>query len=293
MTFPKIAITFGLVLVVLAVCLALPAMRSAHANPTAAPPEGMVLIPAGEYQRGSTSRDPESRNDEWPVRAVHIDAFYMDTHEVTNSDFQRFVLANPQWQKSRISRNLHNGRYLDHWIGNDYPSGKADHPVVYVSWYAAVAYAKWAGKRLPTEAEWEKAARGGKAELKYPWGNTIEASQANYNRQIEDTTAVGRYSANGYGLYDVAGNVYEWCLDVYRSDFYGSSSRPNPLAGVNTLAGVDTLLDDFLHRKNPCVLRGGAWDSKARDLRVAHRFRFPPSHANNAFGFRCAKSVTP
>ena len=123
------------------------------------PPEDMVSIPAGEFEMGSG--DPESDNDEQPVHIIYVNAFYMDKYEVTNLEYQQFVLANPRWQKARIEGRFHAGAYLRHWNGNDYPDGESDHPVRYVSWYAAMAYADWAGKRLPTKAEWEYAARGG------------------------------------------------------------------------------------------------------------------------------------
>ena len=216
----------------------------------------MVLIPAGEFQMGSN--DPESLPREQPIHTVHVDAFYMDTHEVTNLDYKRFVLANPQWQKSRIPRSLHNGSYLRDWSGNNYPAGKANHPVTYVSWYAAVAYSKWAGKRLPTEAEWEKAARGGLIGKKYPWGNTISSARANYGRNVDDTRAVGSYAANGYGLYDMVGNVWERCLDAYDGDFYFSSPSRNPLSDVNTIANLDLILNDYTNVNTSRVLRGGS-----------------------------------
>ena len=250
----------------------------------------MVLIPGGEFEMGSEDGDADP--DEQPVHTVHVDAFYMDTHEVTNLDYKKFVLANPQWQKDRIPRSLHNGDYLDHWTGNSYPRGKVNHPVVYVSWYAAVAYSKWAGKRLPTEAEWEKAARGGKSGLKYPWGNTIGAGKANYDRNVGDTREVGSYSANG-GLHDMVGNVWEWCLDAYDENFYFSSPPRNPLSDVNTLSNVDLIMDDYTNVKSSRVLRGGSWLSAARFVRVADRFGNSPSYASNYGGFRCARTVTP
>ena len=119
----------------------------------------MVLIPGGEFQMGSD--DSDAFDSEKPVHIVYIDEFYMDKYEVTNAQYKMFVDANPQWQKQNIPDKYHNGIYLKHWNGNNYPSGTGDHPVVHVSWYAAMAYAQWTGKCLPTEAEWEKAARGG------------------------------------------------------------------------------------------------------------------------------------
>ena len=252
----------------------------------------MVLIPAGEFQMGSN--DPESGVNEQPIHTVHIDAFYMDTHEVTNLDYKRFVLANPQWQKGRIPRSLYEGIYLGDWSGNNYPAGKANHPVARVSWYAAVAYSKWAGKRLPTEAEWEKAARGGLIGKKYPWGDGISGARANYDENVGDTRAVGSYAANGYGLYDMAGNVSEWCLDAYDADFYFSSPSRNPLSDVNTIANLDLILKDYTNVNSSRVLRGGSWRYAAQTVRVAKRNSSTPTNTLNNFnGFRCVKSVSP
>ncbi len=260
-----------------------------RAAPTAAPPAGMALIPAGDFRMGSD--DTDSRTNEQPVHRVYVDAFYMDTHEVTNSDYKRFLLANPQWQKGRISRALHNGEYLKDWNGNNYPASKGEHPVKHVSWYAAMAYARWAGKRLPTEAEWEKAARGGKKGLKYPWGNTITPSDANYGWNVGDTCAVGSYTPNRYGLYDMAGNVHEWCLDAYNVDFYSSSARRNPLSDVGTIANLGAIIDAFTKVKSVRVLRGGSWYDNARPVRVAYRGGATPTDSFINLGFRCVRSV--
>ena len=256
-----------------------------------ATPEGMVLIPAGEFKMGS--EDTEADPDEQPIHTVHVDAFYMDTHEVTNLDYKKFVLANPRWQKDRIPKALHNGDYLKHWTGNNYPMGKANHPVTYVSWYAAVAYAKWVRKRLPTEAEWEKAARGRVRGAEYPWGSLAAAEyRANYGEHVGDTQEVGSYSANPYRLYDMAGNVWEWCLDAYDENFYFSSPRRNPLSDVNTLSDVGLIIDDYTNIKLYRVLRGGSWGSAARLVRVANRSNNTPTGTLTNLGFRCARSVT-
>ena len=249
-------------------------------------PEGMVLIPAGEFQMGSVDGD----NDEQPVHTVYVDAFFMDEHEVTNFEYKRFVLANPRWSKDRIDRKFHRGHYLEHWNGNNYPNGKGNHPVVYVSWYAAMAYAGWVEKRLPTEAEWERAARGGLEGKKYPRGNVINPGRANYDHNVDDTTPVKGYPHNGYGLYDMAGNVWEWCLDEYDENFYFRSPRENPLSGDNN---VEWIINNFKSVKSSRVPRGGSWLGNPQNHRVATRFRFAPTNTFDNLGFRCARALTP
>ena len=248
-------------------------------------PEGMVAIPAGEFQMGSNA--PEADDNEQPVHTVYVDAFFMDKYEVTNLEYKKFVLANPRWSKDRIEKRFHNGYYLNDWRGNDYPGGKANHPVTHVSWYAAVAYSKWVGKRLPTEAEWEYAARGGLSGKAYPWGNVIDSGKANYGQNVGDTTAVGKYQANKYGLYDMAGNVWEWCLDEYNKDFYFSSPRRNPLSGANS---VDWIMNNFTGVKTSRVQRGGAWGNPPENLRVARRIGNRPTRIVGRAGFRCARA---
>ena len=260
-------------------------------SPTKATPpppiKGMVLIPAGQFQMGSD--DAEAQKDEQPVHTVQVDAFYMDTYEVTNAQFKAFVDANPNWQKDRIANRFHNGDYLKPWNDNNYPAGTANHPVTYVSWHAAMAYAEWAGKRLPTEAEWEYAARGGTAEMKYPWGDTISNREANYNSNAGGTTAVGRYAANGYGLHDMAGNVWEWCMDEY-GNIFTESPRENPIVGGQTL---QELSDNFTSTpaNSQRVLRGGSWLNPARSLRVSARSKSTPAITYDDLGFRCARAV--
>ena len=252
---------------------------------TPAEPEGMVLIPAGEFQMGSVEN-----TDEQPVHNVYIDAFYMDKYEVTNGAYKKFLDANPQWRKDRIPSVYHDGDYLKNWNGNNYPLGKRDHPVTYVSWYAAMAYAKWMGKRLPTEAEWEKAARGGLAGKKYPWGDSIGSSRANYNKNVGETTSVGQYAPNAYGLYDMAGNVLEWCLDAYDQDFYTNASRQNPIAGTRSVLNVKT---NFSTISTERVLRGGSWSQLSQYVRVADRTKGDPKLSYFGSGFRCVQAGTP
>ena len=251
-----------------------------------------ALIPAGEFQMGSNDSNTDAH--EKPVHTVYIDAFYMDKYPVTNAQYQKFVDANPQWGKpqwfkNRISRKYHDGEYLRHWTENNYPGGKADYPVNWVSWYAAMAYAQWAGKRLPTEAEWEKAARGGLTDQKYPWGNSIDASKANFGKNVGETTSVGKYPANGYGLYDMVGNLFEWCLDKWDNDFYASASRNNPVSD----GSIENIIDNFTKSKALRVVRGGSWHSPVQDLRVANRNTDTPKLTTSIIGFRCVKDVTP
>lgn len=255
-----------------------------------APPD-MAFIPAGNFQMGSN--DPAANEDEHPVRTVSLDAFFMDKYLVTNAQFKEFVDANPQWREPRwfkdhIHSAYHDGGYLKHWEDGIYPSEKDEHPVVCVSWYAAMAYAQWKGKRLPTEAEWEKSARGGLNGKKYPWGNSIDANDANYFYHVGDTTPVGHYPANRYGLYDMSGNVWEWCLDSYHADFYMNASPQNPFSAIDSVAWITR---NFESVKSTRVLRGGSWGIDSQGVRCAYRFRGNPTYTLPTFGFRCVKDV--
>ena len=260
-------------------------------------PEGMVLIPEGEFQMGSDAA--EAGDNEKPVHTVYVDAFYIDIHEVTVGEYTRFVRetgSNP----------------LPPWASERSPTDK--HPVVGVNWHDAMAYAKWANKRLPTEAEWEKAARGGLSGEKYPWGNTApDGTQCNYadkntadlvwnfdggeqritwaDEDVDDgyifNAPVGSFLPNPYGLYDMAGNVWEWCLDEYIEDFYTNSPRENPIAGMDI---VDTI-DKSLSITSLRVTRGGSYASAFNEMRSAQRNGTYPRREYYNVGFRCVKPV--
>ena len=248
-------------------------------------PDGMVRIPAGEFQMGSTVVENEK-----PVHTVYLDDFYIDRYEVTNADYKKFIDANPIFSKTNFPTDFHDGNYLAHWNGDTYPIEKELHPVTHVSWYAALAYSRWVGKRLPTEAEWEKAARGGLPGVKYPWGNTTTVGTANYAGISGATLPIGSYPPNRYGLYDIAGNVQEWCLDEYDAVFYETSSREHPIAGAETVSEVlDVYLTDITSDR---VSRGGGWQSDVETLRIAGRFgQFSPKAATANVGFRAVRPV--
>ena len=236
-------------------------------------PENMQYIPAGEFNIGDAFK--EGDKDEQPVKSVFIDAFYMDTHEVTVGEYKKFLSETnhlkPNWTK----------------ISQYSPTDQ--HPILYVTWHDAMAYTKWAKKRLPSEAEWEYAARGGLTNQRYPWGNDINSKHANYKRQVGKTMKVGSYPPNNYGLHDISGNVAEWCLDGYDQNFYNRLTRKNPFADGN--------IQDVIQRVNQIrtfrIIRGGSWHSDENDLRVANRNYRAPSDADRYFGFRCVKSLKP
>lgn len=257
-------------------------------------PDGMVLIPAGEFQMGSN--DAEADSYEKPVHTVYVDAFYMDVREVTNAEFKAFVAANPDWQEAAVdAKNHHIATYFPSWEGDSVLTGEDNEPVTGVNWHAAMAYAKWAGKRLPTEAEWERAARGGLESKKYPWGDEPNRDMANYGNRFGSPKSAGTYPANAYGLYDMSGNVWEWVLDAYQEDFYASSSRRNPVAG----GSIEDIINNATTVENRRVIRGGAydtdWDPNAEPIYVCvySRSSYDALHSDYTFGFRCVKPVNP
>jgi formylglycine-generating enzyme required for sulfatase activity len=263
-------------------------------------PTSMVMCPGGTFRMGT----PSSRLDqlqqiyqisyrelftpETPQHDVQLTSFAIDIHPVTNAQFLAFLTAQPAWRPDQIASQLHNGDYLKHWDGMRYPADTATHPVVYVCWYAAVAYAKWVNKRLPTEAEWEYAARAGQKAAEFPWGTApADPSRANYATSgVQMTTPIGSYPPNPYGLFDLAGNVWEYCLDEWQENYYAISPRINPVAGDDRLTDGD--VTRVTTRR---VIRGGSWGGDPVNLRVAYRDSHPPTGAGPHVGFRCARSL--
>lgn len=228
----------------------------------------MRLIPSGRFEMGN-SKTAIGDDDELPVHSVSLDAFYMDIYEVTNAHYQKFVIATgysppPLWHDSKFNQ--------------------PDAPVVNVSWNDAVTYAHWAKKRLPTEAEWEYAARGGLIGKIYANSNIITHDDANFGGvEGKDiwiwTSPVGSFTPNGYGLYDMIGNVWEWCFDEYNAGFYEFSTEYNPKFGRSIAP----------ENENFRILRGGAWGGSKDDLRVSDRWYHLSS--GSTIGFRCVMDI--
>jgi sulfatase modifying factor 1 len=247
-----------------------PTVAGAEPETTVAPlltqalPESteMVTIPAGPFIMGYD----DGLDDEKPPHEVDLPEYQIDIFEVTNAQFAAFVEATDYQTEAEQAGGSRAWR--DEW-----GEGEDNHPVVRVSWNDAVAYCEWVGKRLPTEAEWEKAARGPEGFL-YPWGNTYEPARANARDcGLRSTVTVGSYGegASPYGLFDMAGNVREWSADPgYFS--YPGNTIPSSYYG-----------DEFR------VLRGGGWFDDPSDLRTTRRNPTSPTAANWDIGFRCAK----
>jgi serine/threonine-protein kinase len=228
---------------------------------TGAHGEQMVLVPEGTFLMTSARR------------SVYLDAFYIDKLPVTNREFARFVEVTGY-------RPADAERFLSQLRAGRVPKGFDHHPVVYVSWVDARAYAQWAGKRLPTEAEWEKAARGTDGR-KYPWGRSEPGEgKANYGNRDGGTEPVGSFpdGASPYGALDMAGNVWEWCEDYDVAAFYEDGPQSNP---CNSQPGDRPLL----------VMRGGSYMYGARSLRTYSRTSFESHYRFAGGGFRCARSA--
>jgi len=233
----------------------------------------MVLIPAGSFEMGD--HFSEGDDDELPIHEIELDAFYMDACQVTVRQFKQFV------EQDRYSYNDWND-VAEYLPADNYP--------MRVSWDDAAAYAKWAGKRLPTEAEWEYAARGGLAGKRYPWGDHVSHDDANSfgtggKDKWSGCAPVGSFEANGYGLYDMAGNLHEWCQDWFGKEYYSNSPSKNP-------PGPDT----GSYFPSPIrMLRGEGWgsgfDSTTNGLRVASRDCGEPDVRCGTTGFRCVADL--
>ncbi len=245
--------------------------------------DDMVRVPAGEFLMGSNRKvDRSAYPPEFPQRRVSLDAFEIDKFEVTAVQFLRFVLADGR-------PPLVDWKY----DGGNFQEAMADHPVMHVTWFDAEAYCRWAGKRLPTEAEWEKAARGEDGRL-FPWGNqTAGLSRANFGRTglsgpVRDRPerlllyppiiSVDKYdnAVSPYGVFQLAGNVAEWVADWYDPNYYKSAPDRNPKGP---------------EKGTQKAFRGGGWIDSTPQVRVAQRNGGDPDMKMNWLGFRCARDV--
>ena len=247
----------------------------------------MVSIPAGEFWMGSDADDERER----PRHRVFLDRYYIDKHEMTNDHFKRFIdakgyerqeLWSPagwQWRTSQRGFDGASAAMQPQFFGDSKWNGPTQ-PVVGVSWWEADAFCRFAGKRLPTEVEWEKAARGADGR-RYPWGESWEPGRSNSDHtNLHRTAPVGSYpqGVSAYGVHDMAGNAAEWVADWYSKDYYRRSPERNPKGPVS---GENK------------VLRGGSWDNKSKDQRSTFRHDDTPSERGRRIGFRCAKDAEP
>lgn len=252
--------------------LALLAPMAAVEAPGGSSAEGMVLIPAGEFQMGRAELNEDDAKgmrplilrDDRPYHAVFLDSYWMDAKEATHADYAKFVKATGHTPPR-------------HWLQGEMPQERASHPIYNVDWYDATAYCEWQGKRLPTEAEWERAARGGLEGKDYPWGDDgVEPETARYNTPL-GPGPVGDFEANGLGLYDMAGSVSEWCFDWFERTYYERSPAKNPRGP-----------EEGLYR----IIRGGAWSDAPNRLTVFFRNWVRPDQKSANIGFRCVKDAS-
>jgi formylglycine-generating enzyme required for sulfatase activity len=284
--------------------------------------EGMTKLDGGQFLMGSEDADSIAADGEGPIRPVRVDPFYLDTFPVTNRQFAEFVQATGyvteaerfHWSfvfeghlrhRPAVAESAIHPPKLHWWLKIDgadwrHPEGpesnldaRPNHPVVQVSWNDAEAYAKWANKRLPTEAEWEFAARGALEQKRFPWGDdltpegrhlcniwqgdfpTLDLAEDGYDAPAP----VDAFPPNGYGLYSITGNTWEWCSDWFSPDFHLMATRENPV-GPNAGAGKS--------------MRGGSYlchASYCNRYRVAARTQNTPDSATTNIGFRCAMDL--
>ena len=258
----------------------------------------MSYIPAGDFQMGSKNGDP----DEKPVHTISTDAFWIDQKEISNNQFSIFV------EQTSYQTDVEKEGYSNSYIGGTWSKVAGmnwlhptspdlgininDHPVTHISWNDAEKYCEWVEARLPTEGEWEKAARGGIDGVVYPWGNKFDGAQENFcdmncsldwaNTSINDgyahTSPGASFPPNNYGLYDMAGNLWEWVADWYDEDYYENSPSLNPLGPATG---------------STKTMRGGSWNQYDVFLRSANRGYYFPDSSGSGIGFRCARSTTP
>lgn len=289
---------------------------------TAGSTEGMRKLDGGTFLMGTDSREAFEKDGEGPVRTVALDPFYIDIHPVTNADFHEFVraanyrtdserlgwsfvfqghIAKEQYEKlvcSTVSAaNWWCQIYGADWRHPEGPDstvdGRSDYPITHVSWNDAIAYCEWAGKRLPTEAEWEFAARGGLEQKLYPWGDELTPNgrhlcnvwQGEFPAVdlAEDgyagTCPVSAFPPNAFGLYSMTGNTWEWCSDWFDAEYHITATRTNPVGPPNGASKV---------------IRGGSYlchRSYCNRYRVAARTSNTPNSATTNMGFRCIRDA--
>ena len=272
-------ITLGLLLIMLTVNGKGIAGETEGLAPTLTGKDGalMALIPEGPFPMGVPKAARDGGVDERPNHEVFLDSFYMDIYEITNGRYLQFVTETDH----RVPQHPTDPR-RGLWKGNMMPESVTDLPVINVDWFDAEAYCRWAGKRLPTEAEWEKAAKGDN-DWRFAWGDIEPTTEhANFNqiswRGESTLVQVGIYEKgkSPYGIYDVAGNVWEWVSDWYQVDYYQESPTHNP-------KGPET--------GKYKALRSSGWQGETPQMRVFTRIKSLPTDRNNSTGFRCAQDL--